>query len=61
MVEPATIAEQLGRVDTEVVVDAAPGAIVQNLASHAADGGSNFARSRMIRALGSGCVGASSL
>jgi hypothetical protein len=50
VVEPATIAKQLGRVNTEVVIDAAPRAVVQKLASHAAEGGSNFARSRMNRA-----------
>ena len=34
---------------------------MQKLTSHAAEGGSNFARSRMNRALGGGCVRASSL
>jgi hypothetical protein len=43
VVELATIAKQLSRVNTEVIVDAAPGAMVQKLASHAAEGGSNFA------------------
>ena len=60
VVQPATIAKQLGRENTEVVIDAAPGAVVQKLASQSAEGGSNIARNRMNGAL-CGCILASYL